>query len=188
METYRKIKSTIQTLILMAEGLFLLLAILAFWHHSPGVREHWLWLLWYFFPFALLRLVFFWPDTPDLERKSKQNVWQRLGFLNLHGISNVPLIYLLLAFILLSYTNYAYAPYHRENYLIIMGRPLLGMWMVVYMSTLGSKKGGLLALLVATVGMGLVLGLVALTTTDWVRDKSPLLLQISRTFDWTAVF
>lgn len=196
-ETYKKIKPSAQTLILVAEGLFLLLTIFAFWHHSPGVREHWLWLLWYFFPFALLRLVFFWPDAPNPAGKSKAGFSERLRSIKLRGIANAALIYLLLAFILLSYTNYAYAPYHRESYLSIMGRPLLGMWMVVYMSTLGSKKGGLLTLLVATVGMGLVLALVALTTTDWVRDKSPLLLQISRSlpdFDyrvaaaqWTGV-
>jgi hypothetical protein len=160
-ERYCKFRPMIQMPVLLLEGLALLLTIYAFWHHAggdTGVREHWLWLLWLAIPFSILRLLAF------------GRAW-----------TNTPLLFLLLLFLLLSQYNYFSAPYQRENYLIIMGRPLLGIWMVAYMSEVGRVKNGLMALIVATIGMGLVLGLVALTTTDWVTDKSQLLLQISRT-------
>jgi O-antigen ligase len=159
-ENYEIFRPKLQGLVLALEGLVLLLTIFAFWHHaggSTGVREHWLWLLWFVLPFSLMRLFVF------------KRAW-----------TNTPLLLLLLLFVALSQYNFYAAPLHRENYLIIMGRPLLGIWTVVYMTEVGRFKNGLMVLLVATVSMGFVLGMVALTTTDWVTDKSAFLLQISR--------
>lgn len=136
---------------LLIEAAVLLIIIFAFWHPTGGktsIRESWLWLLWFAVPLFALRLAIhhrFWAETP--------------------------LNFLLLAFILLSAFNFSNAPLHREGYLVLVCRPLLGIWMYFHFLEHAKLNKNLSLLVIGTIGMAFVLALTALTTTQWLPEK-----------------
>lgn len=134
--------------LLLIEGIILILIIFAFWHHTPPIRENWLWLLWLAVPIFAIRLAI------------HERIWV-----------NSPLNFLLVAFIVLTAFNFSNAPFHRESYLAVVGRPLLGIWLYLYFLELAKVSKSLTPLLIITIGMTFVLGSIALTTTQWLPEK-----------------
>lgn len=95
--------------LLAAEPLLLLAMILAFWHHSPPIRDQWVWLLALVPPVYAARLV----------------VHRRLW-------TPSPLDWLLLALLPLTALNFQAAPYARQDYVVLICRPLLGILIYFY--------------------------------------------------------
>ena len=117
--------------------------IVAFWHHSPPIRDNLVGLLWLAIPVFRLRLF----------------VHKRLW-------SYTVLIDLFLLFILLSVFNFHNAPYSRANYPVLICRPLLGMWLYVYMSE-HSREMGMRLLMATAIALSLIVGILAITATQW---------------------
>ncbi len=86
------------------EGIMILFTIAAFWHHSPPIRDQWIWLLW-------MPVLFFW-----LRMRLTGRLW-----------THTPLQDWLFLFILLTAFNFVHAPYSRDNYMVLLSRPLLGI-------------------------------------------------------------
>lgn len=137
----------------VAEALTLLIILLAFWYHAPP-RLDYLPLLWLAVPIFWLR----W------------RIEQRI-------VTPHPLQDGLVVFILLMVLNYEFAPYQRSSFLVVTARPLLGIWIVVYMVEYVRTWRDLRGLQVATLGIGAVLAFFALTTSNW-SEKSAVLMPI----------
>lgn len=138
----------------------LLLTIFAFWHHAPPIRDRWLWLLGLAVPAFALRLM----------------IWRRLA-------SWTPLLGFALILLALSLFNYEGAPMQRESYWIVMSRPLLGIWLLVAFGEMARADGRMDSLLLASAGLGLLLGLAALFSSDWTTKSAlfaPLLAILPR--------
>ncbi|MCU0512924.1 MAG: O-antigen ligase family protein [Anaerolineae bacterium] len=134
----------------LAEPAVLLVMTVAFWHHSPPIRDAWVWLLVLALPVFALRLL----------------AYQRLATWS-------PLLAVWLALLLLTAWNFAAAPLRRADYLVLVCRPLLGVWLALYCVEQVRVRGRFTILLVASAGMGLVAGGLALTATAW-NEKSEL--------------
>lgn len=159
--------SSIQSLVISGRhwGLWLefgvlLLTIFAFWHHAPPIRDRWLWLLGLAVPAFALRFL----------------IWRRI-------VSWTPLLGFALGLLALSLLNYATAPMQRESYWIVMSRPLLGIWLLVAFGEMVRAAGRMDGLLLASAGLGLLLGLAALFSSDWTTKSilfEPLLAILPR--------
>lgn len=151
---------------LLLEGMLLLVMSYAFWHHSPPLRDQWVWLLWLAIPAFRIRMALvghFWTWTPLND--------------------------LLLLFLLLTAYNFANAPFARNDYVIVMSRPLLGIWVFLYCLEVARATKRLHGLLLVLVGASLLLGAVALTTTQWAMAKSApfaFLIAALPRFDYNA--
>ena len=143
-----QISNTLKTLLAIIEPIIIVLTVAAFWHHSPPIRDNWVWLLGLALPIFGLRLVLY------------QRLWTRS-----------PLDILLVLFVLLTAFNYESAPYSRRDYLVLVCRPLLGIWIYLYMLEHVRQWKTQKALLYATIGMSLVLALLALTASQWQYSK-----------------
>lgn len=147
-----------QLALLVVEGLVLLFISLAFWYNigtDVALRENWFWLLWFAVPIFFLRFHlsgYFWTHT------------------YLHD--------LLIIFILLSAFNYMNAPLQRESYLAVMGRPLAGIWTVIYFIEVTRVTKNLKTALVLMIAMGFILTFFALTATQWDTAKMGVLAPI----------
>ena len=140
-----------QLVLLVVEGLVLLFITLAFWYNNnpdTGLRERWFWTLWFAVPIFVLRL-------------------RLSGYLWTHTYLHD----LLIIFIILSAFNYANAPFQRESYLAVMGRPLLGIWTLIYFIELTRITGNLKTVLILITGMGACLAILSLTATQWDYSK-----------------
>lgn len=145
---------------LWLEFCVLLLTIFAFWHHAPPIRDRWLWLLGLAVPAFALRFL----------------IWRRLA-------SWTPLLGFALGLLALSLLNYAAAPMQRESYWIVMSRPLLGIWLLVAFGEMARAAGRMDGLLLASAGLGLLLGLGALLSSDWTTKSAlfaPLIENLPR--------
>lgn len=131
-------------LLQIAEPLILGVMIVAFWHHSPPIRDNWVWLLAFALPIFGLRLI----------------VYRRL-------FTSTPLLPLLIMFIALTIFNFQNAPFHRDNYWVLVCRPLLGIWLLLYCVEHVRMFRRMDGLLVATIGMALIAGFLALTASQW---------------------
>lgn len=127
----------------IAEPLVLLFIIWQFWFDS-SIRAEWLWTLWLALPIFRLRLY------------AQDRLW-----------TYTPLHDLFIAFVLLMAYNHDHAPYQRESFLIIACRPILGMWLYAYFADHARTHKTTAWLLIGTLGMGLVLAVIALTASDW---------------------
>ncbi len=134
----------LRRLLHIAEPIILLVMVIAFWHHSPPIRDDWVWLLWLALPIFALRLV----------------IYRRL-------FTVTPLLPLLLIFILLTLFNFENAPFHRENYEVLVCRPLLGIWLYLYCVEHVRMFRRMDGLLIATLGMAFITGFLALTASQW---------------------
>jgi len=149
-------KALWQYVLAIVEPLYLLGIIVAFWHHSPPIRDEWVWLLWGALPIFWLRL------------RVHGRLWTR-----------TPLNDLFLLFILLTAFNFGNAPYRRQDYLVVLVRPLMGMWLYVYFVEHARNLRRMHLLLIGSIGMSFVLGFLALTTTQWPENKAQMLLVIT---------
>ena len=143
-----QIRSTLKLLLAIFEPVTLLVTIVSFWHHSPPIRDNWVWLLGLALPIFGLRLLL------------HKRLWTRS-----------PMDGLLILFVLLTAFNYEFAPYSRRDYLVLVCRPLLGIWIYLYMLEHVRQWKTPKALLYATAGMSLVLALLALTASQWQYSK-----------------
>lgn len=160
-------KRLVTTLLIIIEPVLLLLMIFMFWFHSPPIRDEWVWLFWLAIPIFRLRML----------------VHNRLWV-------ETPLNNLLVAFILLTAFNFATAPFSRSDYLVLISRPLLGIWIFIYFIDHAATWKTLQWLAMATVGMSLVLGITSLTTTVWETSKSADLTFVINAlprFDWRSI-
>lgn len=137
-----------EVLLNVLEPLVLLVMIVAFWHHSPPIRDNWVWLLWLALPVFRLRMF------------AQGRIW-----------TWTPLNDWLLLFIILTALNDVFAPYSRASYIAVVSRPLLGIWLYLYFVEHARTFRKMDFLLVASVGMGAVLAFLALTATQWTTDK-----------------
>ncbi|MGB1288595.1 MAG: O-antigen ligase family protein [Aggregatilineales bacterium] len=128
---------------MILEPLILTGIVLAFWHHSPPVRDNWVGLLWLAIPVFRLRLL------------AHRRLW-----------TYTVLIDSFLLFILLSVFNFQNAPLSRANYPVLICRPLLGIWLYIYLSD-HARQYGMKLLIAASISIGLLIGVLALTATQW---------------------
>lgn len=136
------------SLLTIAEWIAAWLAQLAFWHVSPPIRDRWVWLL-------ILPLIF-WGVRLILTRR-----WQvSWGWVILFG-----------AFLALTAFNFVSAPYHRQDYWVLVCRPLGGMWLVVATVFLVQQFQTLRWVVVVMSGLALVVGLLGLTASQWDKKS-----------------
>lgn len=131
-----------------AEPILYLVMLIAFWTPSPN-RDAWLWLLLLlpvFWAARWLRFRRLWPDTP--------------------------LQWLLLAFLVLGVLNVWFAPYTRG--VDMLGRPLMGMGLFFYSIECACRYRDIKGLLIATTVLSLLVGVVALLTTQWNSKSDQL--------------
>jgi O-antigen ligase len=120
----------------------------AFWHISPPIRDRYVWLMLLFVPLAALRLYF----------------CRRL--LTFHA-----LLPLFVMFVLLSIANYYTAPYQRSDFLVLICRPLCGIWLVTtFLEVSRTWRSHTLPLLL-TLALALVVALLGLTATQWTSKS-----------------
>lgn len=118
--------------------------ILAFWHHSPPIRDHYVFLLGFIFPIIGARYI----------------VHRRM-------FTRTPLDILLLMFMILTIYNFYNAPLSRASYWVLICRPLLGIFMIWYVAEHVRQHGHLRYLTIATVVLGILIGSIALVATQW---------------------
>lgn len=150
-----------QFALLAIEGIVLLLIIYAFWHNITE-RALWFWMLWLAVPIFAVRLRLF-------------------GYLWTH----IRLHDLMIIFIIVAAFNYLHAPLARESFMAAFGRPLLGMWLCIYLIELTRTARSAIPALLITLGMAFTLSLIALTTSQWLPGKSDALWFI---IEWLPQF
>lgn len=139
--------------LLRLEPLVLALTLLAFWHHSPPIRDRW------------VDLILLFPVMCGLRYIAYRRLW-----------TLTPLIPWLLAFILLTHFNFHNAPFSRADYWVLVCRPLVGIWLVIYFGEVTRNSGQLTVVLTTSVLFGVLLAGVALSATQWTNK--------SEVFDW----
>lgn len=160
-------KKPLHYALLIVEGLILLLILIAFWYHIDPrlpLRDQWYWLLWFALPIFNLRLILM------------GRLWTHTMFHNL-----------IIAFIVVSAFSYENALYMRESFLAPMARPLFGMWLFVYFIELTRTTKSLKPIMIITLVLSFVLALLALTTSDWLFEKSQelwFIIEALPTFDY----
>ena len=149
--------------ILKLEPLFLLVTTYWFWYPAPNDksfwllgqelplgRDKWLWLLGLWLVFAGLRWLI------------HRRLWTR-----------TPLDIFFLGFIGVALFNIEAAPYTRG--FLMLGRPLLGMMLYVYCVEYARENGNARNLLITTALFSLLLGLLAIFSTQWHVSKAEYL-------------
>lgn len=147
-----------QVTLLVIEGLTLLCIAIAFWYHidpSQALRDAWFWLLWFAVPIFGLR------------HKLFGRLW-----------THTPLHDLLVLFIILAAFNNSQATYHRESFLAVMARPLFGMWISIFFIELARATRRLKEVVVIMIVISSVLGILALTSSQWLESKTSILWEI----------
>lgn len=145
------LQSVVHTALHVTEPVVLTAMVVAFWHHSPPIRDNWVWLSGFAPPIFAARWFIYrrlWTDTP--------------------------LTPLLLIFIALTAWNFNAAPYHRADYLVLVCRPLLGIWLYVYCVEFVGMFRQLTGLLAVSIVAGIIVGFLSLTATQW-NEKSAAL-------------
>lgn len=134
--------------ILWLEPLVLALTALAFWYPTPA-RTNWLWLLALLLPISAARYV----------------IYRRL-------FTRTPLDVWFAAFLLLGILNVYLAPYTRG--LEMLARPILGMALAYAMIESARTAGHLRGPLQAITLLALLVGILAIGSTQWVAKSAPL--------------
>ncbi len=115
--------------------------LIAFWLPSP-IRDPW------------LRLLFLLPLFWGARWLSCRRLWP-----------NTPLQWLLLVFLVLGVLNIWFAPYTRG--ILILGRPLMGIALYFYFVEYAYRYQSTKWLLAVTTLLSLLLGIIAVLTTQW---------------------
>jgi len=165
-------KKPLTILLAITEPLIIATVIYTFWFHSPPFRDAWIWLLWLVVPIFVLRVI----------------VFRRFR-------TDTPLNYLLAALVALTAFNFINAPFARNDYWVLVSRPLLGIWIYLYMLEHVRTWDTLKWLTIATIGMSFAVAVVSLMTTNWHMDKSGELAFVInaiprfewRTIDWSGL-
>lgn len=140
------------TALLVAESVILLAALYFFWFPSrfpapslpEGIdRADYVWLLALVIPVYVLR----WVAAGRLWTRTPFDLW-------------------FVAFLGVGLLNVAFAPYVSRGPLML-ARPLLGMLIVLYLVELARQSGRMVAPLAVGLGLGLMVGVVALGATQW---------------------
>lgn len=138
------------TALAWGEWLAAWLTLLAFWHVSPPIRDRWVGLL-------ILPLVF--GGVRLLLTRRWAVTW---GWIALVSV-----------FIGLTMFNFVTAPYHRQDYWVLVCRPLAGMWLVAATMLLVQQTHRLRGIVIALVLLGLAIGLLGLTASQWDGKSDP---------------
>ena len=138
-------RTRLSTALSWIEGLILLIICIAFWHHSPPIRDKWVWLLLLAVPVFGLRVLI------------RGRLWRASA-----------LVWALLPLIPLSMWNFEAAPLARQEYWVLAARPLFGIWLVIYCAELAPR---LRPLLLMSVGTGITMGVLALTASQWTSKS-----------------
>ena len=131
-------------LVLRLEWIWIAVMILAFWHHSPPIRDNYVFLLGFVCPIIGARYL----------------VHHRF-------ITRTPLDILLLIFVILTVYNFHNAPLSRASYLVLVCRPILGIFMIWYFADHVRQHGHIRYLLITTILLGIFIGGVALLASQW---------------------
>ncbi len=148
---YSNIHFPLPELLYLAEFVWLIAMVIAFWHHSPPIRDNWVGLVLLAVPIYMLR----WLELNRLWRRTRFDIW-------------------FVALIVLTAISYEFAPTARQNYWVIVCRPLLGIFIVQYMVTVARRDGFFKLILWATVGQALIFGGLGLTSVQWEAGKSDI--------------
>jgi hypothetical protein len=145
-----------KSLLIITEFLLVIATLFAFFHPSPPVRENYLWLL----------------IIPVIYRSIYLIIFRgQISLTILYGI--------LVMFFLLTVFNYENAPYQRNNYWVVMSRPLWGIWWIVVTAQLVKHYKSLYPLFISTIIIASILCFFSLTMTDW-NEKSQILSGITQ--------
>ncbi len=118
--------------------------IVAFWHHSPPIRDRWVWLLLLAIPIYSAKALFF------------RRLWPR-----------TPFDAAFVAFFLAMLFNWAYAPNQRAEFWVLVCRPLMGMFLVWHFASFARAWRTLQPLLIVSIIITFIVALLALTATQW---------------------
>lgn len=144
-------------LIIALEPLLLLIAGFAFWFPDPE-RIHALWLL-----------------VPSL--------FARTIITRPAGTATI-LTLCMIGLILLGVLNVVAAPYTRG--LFILGRPLFGVTFVLVLTDRARRRGGLDQVLLATALLALLVGLLAILSSQWIEKSWQLQFIVDRLPRWSG--
>lgn len=128
----------------ITECFICVLALAAFWHVSPPIRDRYVALMIVPIVFAIVRYMFV----------------RRLFTFH-------PIFVLIAFFFVLTLFNYQNAPFHRENYLVVVCRPWVGAWLIICALEVMRVFQRVTPLLWAVVLLGLLVGVLGLTSTQW---------------------
>ncbi len=143
--------------LIVLEAVFILAMIAAFWHHSPPIRDNWVWLVTLAVPIYGLRFVI------------HRRLWTPTTFDGLFAF-----------FLIASLYNFSAAPLHRQDYAVLMVRPMMGMLIVWFFVEAARIAGRLDGLWLASVALGLLVSGLGLTATQWIEKSGDLLFIIQR--------
>ncbi len=138
------------------EALLLTVIGFAYWYGYP-IRDQWIWLI------ALLIPVYIQRWT------KKQKLWPEN-----------PLVYWIFALLALCVVNIFLAPYPTRGWIMIF-RPLYGLALVLFCLNSALRYGVLPLVKVSTAG-AFLLGIIALTASDWSEGKIEFLRPITQYF------
>lgn len=137
-------------IILHLEWVWIAVMIFAYWHHSPPIRDNYVFLLCFAVPIYGARWL----------------VHRRL-------FTKTPLDILLVIFVILTVYNFYNAPISRASYFVLVCRPILGVFIIWYVAEHVRQHGHLRYLTLATIFLGVLIGGIALVTSQWdVSNKS----------------
>lgn len=136
------------------EPVWLCAMVVAYWHHSPPIRDDWVWLMWGAIPLFGLR---WWG-------------WGRLWTVQAFLLACV-------GFLLLTVFNYQQAPYARSDYGVLMVRPMLGIWLVIYCVETVRQWRTMMPLLAVSLVGGAMIVWLGLTASQWT-PKSEVFLPV----------
>lgn len=130
--------------ILRLEWFWIACMIIGFWFRSPPFRENYVFLLSFAVPIYGARWI----------------VHRRL-------FTRTPLDWTFVIFIVLSVYNFQNAPISRADYWVLLCRPFLGFLIVYYFVDSVRQRRHARYIILATVWLGLLIGLVALIASQW---------------------
>lgn len=128
------------------ESLVLFVVACAFWYASP-IRDGLIWLIGFIIPVLVIRWL----------------VHHRLW-------SATPMDEFLIGFVLLCLINFSTAPYETRGMILIF-RPLLGILLYTSLAERAKTQQHIRGHLLVTIAGSILLGIVALTATDWSEGK-----------------
>jgi O-antigen ligase len=129
--------------------------LIAFWYRSPA-RDQWLWLL------AGIPIIW------GLRWLTRRRLWTR-----------TPLDALWIIFVLVCLLNVFIAPYRRApdaafSFFVLMGRPLLGIALVLYFVEYARERRNIDGLLIATLALASLVAVLALGASQWTTKSDQL--------------
>ena len=131
----------------------LFVMLILFWYPAPPIRNQFLWLIYPAVFISMLRSM-------------------SIGFVAFRH----PIMIVCGFFVLVTLISYPNAPFARESYLVIAARPLFGIMLVWFVLDILHAKPSdrFLYFVVAVILLGVLIGFLALTTTQWDGKSAAL--------------